>query len=149
MSFFLFEFFLSLTLFLPFLAFALLILAVSLIFHDSENSQEPCSCYVDDMLVMFEEEAPIWDVLSSFFVIFIEGSFFFELNSSSCKTGGVERRKSILFFVLAFIVHDIVVKTDRMDIDESAVFDSTNFGAFLHANWVALAFWAFHLCSSK
>lgn len=71
-------------------------------------------------------------MLSTFFIAFIKVGLFFKLDASCSQTARIESREPVFFLILSFIMHDVVVKANRMDVDEGASFDTADSSAFLH-----------------
>jgi hypothetical protein len=126
------------------LALHLEIFLLTLLIHDSEDGEEASSGDIDDVLVVFEQKTPIRDVLATFLVIFIEVGLLLELNASGRETGGIESRKAIFFLVLAFVMHDVIVVADGMDVDVCATLYTAHLRPFLHPHRVTLAQRALH-----
>lgn len=93
---------------------------------------------------MFQQKAPISNVFSSFFIIFIEIWLFFKIDSAGRKAGRIERRETILSFVFTFVMHHIIIIADGVHIDVCAPFDTTHPSSFLHSDRVTFAQWALH-----
>jgi len=75
MSLFLFALFFAIFL-SALLAFYLFLSSLFFFVHDSQDGQEPCRSNVNDVLVMFEQKAPITDVLPTLFVVFVKIGLF-------------------------------------------------------------------------
>lgn len=128
---------------------SLFLSCLPLLIHYSQYCQKTSSSRIYNVLIEFQHETDIPNCLPSLFKILIKVSLLLQLNTTPRKTRGVYSRKTVLFFILSFVMHNIVLITYGMNVDVSTTLYSTGFSTLLHSYRVTATLRTLHILELK